>query len=84
MHYTSANAYAGTQWRTPPQGTPLICDMSDDIFTRDIDVAAHGLIYADLGEVSLVLAERIVQINSSTGSSPPVHSGLPKCALRRV
>lgn len=49
VHYTSNNTIFGTQFTqppTPPAGVPLICDASSDIFSRPIDVAAHGLIYA--------------------------------------
>jgi phosphoserine aminotransferase len=49
VHYTSNNTIYGTQWhRLPevPDGTTLICDASSDIFSRPIDVAKYGLIYA--------------------------------------
>ncbi len=47
-HYTSNNTIFGTQFTAPPQvaaGT-LVCDMSSDIFSRPIDIAKYGLIYA--------------------------------------
>ncbi len=49
VHYTSNNTIFGTQFAkapAPPADVPLICDASSDIFSRPIDVAAHGLIYA--------------------------------------
>lgn len=48
-HFTSNNTIFGTQFRTEPKapkGVPLICDASSDIFSRPIDVARYGLIYA--------------------------------------
>ena len=48
IHATSNNTIAGTQWPAMPDvgDRPLVVDASSDIFSRPIDVAAHGLIYA--------------------------------------
>ncbi|MFG0306839.1 MAG: 3-phosphoserine/phosphohydroxythreonine transaminase [Phycisphaerales bacterium JB040] len=49
VHYTSNNTIMGTQFREPPSPPGdafLVCDASSDIFSRPIDVRAHGLIYA--------------------------------------
>lgn len=48
LHITSNNTIRGTQWRTFPaaSSTPLVCDMSSDIFSRRFDPAPFGLIYA--------------------------------------
>jgi phosphoserine aminotransferase len=49
VHMTSNNTIFGTQWRgepAVPAGVPLVCDASSDIFSRPIDVARYGLIYA--------------------------------------
>ncbi len=49
VHYTSNNTIFGTQFAqppAPPADVPLLCDASSDIFSRPIDVAAHGMIYA--------------------------------------
>ncbi len=48
-HYTSNNTIAGTQFTsipTPPSSMPLLCDASSDIFSRPIDIGAHGMVYA--------------------------------------
>ncbi len=47
-HITSNNTIKGTQWAEFPQtgGTPLIADMSSDIFSRPFDANRFGLIYA--------------------------------------
>ena len=48
VHATTNNTIAGTQWPALPDvgGRPLVVDASSDIFSRPIDVARHGLIYA--------------------------------------
>ncbi len=48
LHITSNNTIRGTQWKTFPetQGIPLVSDMSSDIFSRVLDPAPFGLIYA--------------------------------------
>jgi phosphoserine aminotransferase len=48
VHVTSNNTIYGTQFRTMPDtgDTPLVCDASSDIFSRPIDTARYGLIYA--------------------------------------
>ncbi len=49
VHYTSNNTIFGTQFHkqpTPPAGVDLICDASSDIFSRPIDIAKHGIVYA--------------------------------------
>jgi phosphoserine aminotransferase len=54
VHMCSNNTIYGTQWRNPdgtfrypkvPDGAPLICDMSSDMYSRPIDVTKFGLIY---------------------------------------
>lgn len=46
FHYTSNNTIYGTEIRKDIDAPcPLICDMSSDIFTREIDVAKYNLIY---------------------------------------
>jgi phosphoserine aminotransferase len=48
VHMTSNNTIYGTQFHYLPQtgNVPLVNDASSDIFSRPIDVAKHGLIYA--------------------------------------
>jgi phosphoserine aminotransferase len=61
LHMTSNNTIEGTQWqRLPDAGqAPLVSDASSDIFSRPIEVARHGLIYAgaqkNLGPSGVVL-----------------------------
>ena len=47
-HFTSNNTIFGTQFAAPPDysGDCLIVDASSDIYSRPIDVAKYGLIYA--------------------------------------
>ncbi len=47
LHFTSNNTIFGTQFKEIPQSTlPLVCDMSSDIFSKEINVADFDLIYA--------------------------------------
>ena len=48
VHVTSNNTIEGTQYKTLPDtgSVPLVSDTSSDMFSRPIDVARHGLIYA--------------------------------------
>jgi phosphoserine aminotransferase len=47
LHCTSNNTIFGTQIKDfPNTEIPLVCDMSSDIFSRDIDYSKFGLIYA--------------------------------------
>ncbi|TVZ51056.1 3-phosphoserine/phosphohydroxythreonine transaminase [Dokdonia sp. Hel_I_53] len=47
LHLTSNNTIFGTQIKHFPKvDCPLICDMSSDIFSRDIDFGQFDLIYA--------------------------------------
>jgi phosphoserine aminotransferase len=48
VHFTSNETIHGVEWtREPdPRGAPLVCDASSDIFSRPIDVARYGLLYA--------------------------------------
>jgi phosphoserine aminotransferase len=48
VHYTTNNTIYGTQFTYTPDSSavPLVADASSDIFSRPIDVARYGLIYA--------------------------------------
>ncbi len=48
VHFTTNNTLFGTQWRAEPSvgSVPLVADTSSDMFSRPIDVAKYGLIYA--------------------------------------
>jgi len=47
FHYTSNNTIYGTElFETPQSPVPVVCDMSSDILSREINVADYGLIYA--------------------------------------
>ena len=48
VHMTSNNTIEGTEYKTLPDvgHVPLVSDTSSDMFSRPIDVARHGLIYA--------------------------------------
>jgi phosphoserine aminotransferase len=48
VHFTSNETIQGVEWKTEPEtgSVPLVCDASSDIFSRPINVAKYGLIYA--------------------------------------
>jgi phosphoserine aminotransferase len=48
VHITSNNTIEGTEYKTLPDAgaAPLVNDTSSDMFSRPLDVAKHGLIYA--------------------------------------
>jgi len=47
IHFTSNNTIYGTQFHAfPKTDLPLICDMSSDIFSKEINVADFDIIYA--------------------------------------
>ncbi len=62
VHLTSNNTIKGTQWADFPDtgGTPLVADMSSDIFSRKFDAGRFGLFYAgaqkNMGPAGVCLA----------------------------
>lgn len=47
VHFTSNNTIYGTQFKEfPKTSLPLVCDMSSDIFSKEINVSDFDLIYA--------------------------------------
>lgn len=47
LHITSNNTIYGTQFHSFPQtDVPLVCDMSSDIFSRELDFSQFDMIYA--------------------------------------
>ncbi len=62
VHLTTNNTIYGTQWKQIPEvpdGVPLVADTSSDMFSRPIDIAKYGLVYAgaqkNLGPSGIVL-----------------------------
>jgi phosphoserine aminotransferase len=48
LHYTSNETIHGVEFQSTPdaKGLPLVCDMSSNILSRQIDVSQYGIIYA--------------------------------------
>jgi len=47
IHFTSNNTIYGTQFKEfPKTNLPLVCDMSSDIFSKEINIGDFDLIYA--------------------------------------
>jgi phosphoserine aminotransferase len=80
VHITSNNTLFGTQWRAEPEvgGVPLVADASSDLFSRPIDVAKYGLIYAgaqkNLGPSGVTMV--IVRDDLLARSSKSLHTML--------
>ena len=80
VHVTTNNTLYGTQWAGEPNvgGVPLVADTSSDMFSRPIDVAKYGLIYAgaqkNLGPSGVTLV--IVREDLLSRSSKSLHTML--------
>jgi len=74
VHLTTNNTIYGTQWTTEPPvpaGVPLIADTSSDIFSRPVEVAKYGMIYAGAqknlgpsGVVLVIIRNDLVEVGS--------------------
>jgi len=80
VHMTSNNTIEGTEWKTLPAvgDTPLVSDTSSDMFSRPIDVARHGLIYAgaqkNMGPAGLtivIIREDLLERSKSRAAALP-------------
>ena len=68
FHCTSNNTIFGTQMKSFPQtNVPLVCDMSSDIFSRELDFTQFDIIYAGAqknmgpaGATLVVIKEEII------------------------
>jgi phosphoserine aminotransferase len=80
VHVTSNNTIYGTQWKEPPEvgEAPLVCDTSSDMFSRPIDLARYGLVYAgaqkNLGPAGVTLV--ILREDLLSRSAPALPSML--------
>lgn len=76
FHCTSNNTIFGTQMREFPQtDVPVVCDMSSDIFSRQLDFSKFGLIYAgaqkNMGPSGVTLVVVKEELLGNTGRSIP-------------
>jgi len=80
VHMTTNNTLFGTEWTGEPQvgDVPLVADTSSDMFSRPIDVAKYGLIYAgaqkNLGPSGVTLV--IIREDLLPRSSKSLHTML--------
>ncbi|MFP5379291.1 MAG: 3-phosphoserine/phosphohydroxythreonine transaminase [Vicinamibacteria bacterium] len=80
VHFTTNNTIFGTQFAVEPEvgDAPLVADTSSDMFSRPIDVAKYGLIYAgaqkNLGPSGVTLV--IVREDLLARSSKSLHTML--------
>lgn len=76
VHITTNNTIYGTQWRTEPRvpsGVPLVADASSDVYSRPIDIAKYGIVYAGAqknlgpsGVVLVIIRDDLVESGSKT------------------
>lgn len=76
FHCTSNNTIFGTQMKTFPNvDMPMVCDMSSDIFSRELDFSKFGLIYAgaqkNMGPAGVTLVIVKESILGKTGRTIP-------------
>lgn len=76
LHYTTNNTIFGTEFfHTPQTEAVLVADMSSDIFSRPVNVADYGLIYAgaqkNLGPAGVTLVIVKDEILGKTGRDLP-------------
>jgi phosphoserine aminotransferase len=80
VHITSNNTIEGTQFHALPDvgDRPLVSDTSSDMFSRPIDVARHGLIYAGAQKnMGCAGATLIIMRDDLVGRSAKVRASLP-------
>ncbi|MFN0254236.1 3-phosphoserine/phosphohydroxythreonine transaminase [Pedobacter ureilyticus] len=76
FHYTSNNTIYGTElFDLPVTKVPVVCDMSSDIMSREIDVTKYDIIYAgaqkNIGPAGLTVVIIKDEILGKTGRSIP-------------
>jgi len=76
FHCTSNNTIRGTQMKTfPKTEIPLVCDMSSDIFSREMDFSQFDIIYAgaqkNMGPAGTTLVVVKDEILGKTGRNIP-------------
>lgn len=76
LHYTTNNTIYGTEYfHTPETDAILVADMSSDIFSRPVNVADYGLIYAgaqkNLGPAGVTLVIVKDEILGKSGRELP-------------
>ena len=81
FHCTSNNTIYGTQIKDFPEvDTVMVCDMSSDIFSRQLDFSKFDLIYAgaqkNMGPAGAVLVVVKKEILGKTGRSLPTYMDL--------
>lgn len=76
FHCTSNNTIFGTQmFKFPETDVPVVCDMSSDIFSRQLDFSKFGLIYAgaqkNMGPAGTTLIVVKEELLGKTGRTIP-------------
>lgn len=75
VHYTTNNTIYGTQWSDVPRtSSPLIADMSSDIFSKQVDYSRYAMFYAcaqkNIGPAGVALCVVHKDLLKSTKRTP--------------
>ena len=76
LYFTSNNTIFGSQYHQFPKSSiPMVCDMSSDVFSREIDATKFGLIFAgaqkNLGPAGVTLVAVDTNLLGKTGRNIP-------------
>ncbi len=84
VHITSNNTICGTQWRQMPDvgAAPLVVDASSDIFSRPINIAGHGLVYAGAQKNLGAAGVTLVIVRDDLMRQPPTARGAVPTMMR--
>ena len=75
FYYCANNTIYGTEWQYVPETkSPLVCDMSSDILSRQVDVSKYGLIYAGAQKNMAPAGLTIVIIDRALAGSELVYT----------
>jgi len=84
FHYCSNNTIFGTEWKYIPEtgDIPLVCDMSSNILSGNLDVSKFGLIYAGVQKNMAPAGAAVVIINKDLAGNE--HPLTPKLMSYKV
>ena len=73
FYYCANNTIYGTEWQYIPEtgNVPIVCDMSSDICSRQVDVSRYGVIYAGAQKNLAPAGVTIVIEKDSMYNTPP-------------
>ena len=78
FYYCANNTIFGTEWQYVPDtgSVPLVCDMSSNILSREIDVSKYGLIFAGAQKNMAPAGLTVVVIDNKLAGNEPENTPL--------